>query len=121
MSDSNRDLAGARQRHSDAMARDLEEARARARNSELELAKKEAALGQHGREVRARARCCEARARRDGRPRQRVCVAALALYACGCQDAAALRKRAAGAGQEGGRREAARAQGVKAWWISAVF
>jgi hypothetical protein len=59
VSDSNRDLAGARQRHSDAMARDLEEARARARNSELELAKKEAALGQHGREVRARARCCE--------------------------------------------------------------
>lgn len=52
MSDSNRDLAAARQRHADALARDLEEARARARSSELELAKKEAAVGQHGREVR---------------------------------------------------------------------
>ena len=48
-SDSNRDLAAARQRHSEAMARELEDARARARNSELELAKKEAG---HGREVR---------------------------------------------------------------------
>ena len=53
VSDSNRDLASARQRHADSLARDLEDARARARNSELELAKKEAALGQHGREVRS--------------------------------------------------------------------
>lgn len=52
-SDSNRDLAAARQRHSEAMARELEDARARARNSELELAKKEAG---HGREVRG---CCQ--------------------------------------------------------------
>lgn len=52
-SDSNRDLAAARQRHSEAMARELEDARARARNSELELAKKEAG---HGREVRGHSR-----------------------------------------------------------------
>lgn len=56
MSDSNRDLAAVRQRHADALARDLEEARARARRSELELAKKEAAVGQHGREVRDKAK-----------------------------------------------------------------